>query len=104
MVVPGNVLDVAKMDDPFQCPLTPSPDVGDLPFGHTSGASAIIAAVSLLVQHLRGLLTPADGTSRRLNPAGMRAVLSNPNNGIQLTADKIGPMPNLSMVVSNEFV
>ena len=66
MVVPGNVLDPDKMDDPFQYHLTPSPDVGDVPFGHTSGATAIIAAVSLLVQHLRGLLTPADGTSGRL--------------------------------------
>jgi hypothetical protein len=98
------VLDPDKADDPFQYHLTPSPDVGDVPFGHTSGASAIIAAVSLLVQHLRGLLTPADGTTGRLNPAGMRAVLSNSNNGIQLTADKIGPMPNLSMIVGNEFV
>ena len=104
MVVPGNVLDPDKMDDPFQYHLTPSPDVGDVPFGHTSGASAIIAGVCLLVQHLRALLTPADGTSGRLNSAGMRTLLSNPNNGIQLTADKIGPMPSLSTIISREFV
>jgi hypothetical protein len=104
MVVPGNVLDVAKMDNPFQYHLPPSPDVGDVPFGHTSGASAIIAGVCLLVQHLRAILTPADGTSGRLDAKGMRAVLGNSNNGLQLTADKIGPMPSLSSIIANEFV
>ena len=73
MVVPGNVLELDKMDDPFQYHLTPSPDVGDVPFGHTSGASAIIAGVCLLVQHLRSILTPADGSSGRLDSRGMRA-------------------------------
>jgi hypothetical protein len=34
----------------------------------------------------------------------MRAVLSNPNDGLQLTADKIGPMPSLASIIANEFV
>jgi hypothetical protein len=104
MVVPGNVLDVAMMDDPFQYHLTPSPDVGDVPFGHTSGASAIIAGVCLLVQHLRSILTPAGGSAGRLNSREMRALLSDPNNGLQLTADKIGPVPSLASIIANEFV
>jgi len=58
----------------------------------------------VLVQHLRAFLTPADGSTGRLDSKGMRAMLSNPNNGIQLTADKIGPMPSLSSIITNEFV
>jgi hypothetical protein len=104
MVVPGNVLEPDKMDDPFQYHLPPAPDVGDVPFGHTSGASATIAGVCLLVQHLRSILTPADGSAGPLNSRQMRAVLSNPSNGLQLTADKIGPMPSLASIIANEFV
>ncbi len=104
MIVPGDVFDVTPVDDKHKYHLTPSPDVGDVPFGHTSGASAIIAAVCVLVQHMRAFLTPADGSTGRLNSAGMRALLSNPNNGIQLTADKIGPMPSLSSIITNEFL
>ena len=104
MVVPGDVLDTVPVDNPFKYHLPPSPDVGDVPFGHTSGASAVIAAVCVLIQHMRAFLTPANGSSGRLNAAGMRAVLANPNNGLQLTADKIGPMPSLSSIISNEFL
>lgn len=73
-------------------------------FGGTSGASAIIAGVCLLVQHLRSLLTPI-GSSGRIGPAGMRALLRKPANGTDsfLVNDKIGVMPNLAAIIANEF-
>jgi hypothetical protein len=96
----------AQPDNPFLYFTAPSPDVGDVPFGHTSGAAAIVAGVCLLVQHLRSLLPPADGTTGRLGAAGMRRVLRSDANGTPsfLTSDKIGPMPDLAKIITNEFV
>ena len=93
-------------DNPFLYFLPPSPDVGDVPFGHTSGASAIIAGVCLLVQHLRSLLPSADGTTGRLRPDRMRAILADDANGTAsfLVGDRIGPMPDLEKIIANEFV
>jgi hypothetical protein len=74
---------------------------GILTFGGTSGASAIIAGVCLLVQHLRLLLTPL-GSSGRLGPAGMRALLRKPTNGTAVTGD-LARMPDLAAIIANEF-
>ena len=74
-------------------------------FGGTSGASPIIAGCCLLVQSLRGLLTPKSGTGGKLGPGGMRSMLSDPNNGTAsfLTTDQIGVMPDLKKIITNEF-
>jgi serine protease len=101
VVVPGSF---DQPDNPFLYFLPPSPDVGDVPFGHTSGASAIIAGVCLLIQHLRSILTPADGTTGPLRPDGMRALLQTAANGTLLVPGKIGPMPDLALIIANEFV
>jgi hypothetical protein len=73
-------------------------------FGGTSGASPIIAGCCLLVQHLRSLLTPKSGTGK-LDPGGMRSMLSDPNNGTDsfLVTDRIGVMPDLKKIITNEF-
>ena len=74
-------------------------------FGGTSGASAIIAGVCVLIQHLTAILTPVS-TSGRFDPGGMRTLLRDVNNGTDsfLVTDLIGPMPDLAKVISNEFV
>jgi hypothetical protein len=73
-------------------------------FGGTSGASPIVAGCCLLVQSLRGLLTPKSGTGK-LGPGGMRSLLSDPNNGTAsfLVTDQIGVMPDLKKIITNEF-
>lgn len=73
-------------------------------FGGTSGASAIIAGCCLLVQSLRGLLTPKSGPPR-LDSFGMRQLLSDPNNGTASfeLSDQIGVMPDLEKIIANEF-
>jgi hypothetical protein len=73
-------------------------------FGGTSGASPIIVGCCLLMQSLRGLLTPKSGTGK-LGPFSMRSVLSDPNNGTAsfLTTDRIGVMPDLTKIIANEF-
>jgi serine protease len=74
-------------------------------FGGTSGASAIIAGVCLLTQHIGSILIPASGNTR-LNCAQMRALLRNPANGTSSNspADKIGTMPDLAKIIANEFL
>jgi len=103
VVTPGSF---DQQDNPFLYFTPPSPDVPDTPFGHTSGASAIIAGLCLLVQHLRSLLPSSDGTTGRLRPERMRALLQSDANGTPsfLAGDKIGPMPDLAKIVANEFV
>lgn len=103
VVCPGSF---DQPDNPFLYFTPPSPDVPDTPFGHTSGASAIVAGVCLLVQHLRDLLPSADGTTGRLRPEKMRVLLQNVANGTDsfLVGDKIGPMPDLEKIIANEFV
>jgi Subtilase family len=73
-------------------------------FGGTSGASPIIVGCCLLMQSLRGLLTPKSGTGK-LGPFSMRSVLSDPNNGTAsfLTTDRIGGMPDFKKIIANEF-
>jgi subtilase family protein len=95
-----------EQENPFLYFLTPVPDVGEVPFGHTSGASAIIAGVCLLVQHLRALLPSADLTSGPLDCSGMRRVLQADANGSPSFAisDKIGNMPDLARIIDNEFI
>jgi hypothetical protein len=73
-------------------------------FGGTSGASPIIVGCCLLVQSLRGLLTPKSG-SGKLGPYGLRKLLSDVNNGTPsfLATDQIGVMPDLAKIIANEF-
>jgi hypothetical protein len=100
VVVPGSFDDP---HNPFKYFLPPLPDVGDVPFGHTSGASAIIAGVCLLIQHLRSILTAKDGTTGRLRPDALQALLRNPANGSLMVPGKIGPMPDLALIIANHF-
>jgi hypothetical protein len=86
----------------LKLPLKGVPTVA--PFGGTSGASPIIVGCCLLVQSLRGLLTPKGGTGK-LGPFGMRKLLSDANNGTPsfLVTDEIGVMPDLAKIINNEF-
>jgi hypothetical protein len=60
----------------------------------TSGASAIIAGICLLVQNLAGI-------SSRLDGAQMRQILSDPNNGTAVPG--VGPIPNLGRIIARHF-
>jgi subtilase family protein/LGFP repeat-containing protein len=73
---------------------------GQFGFGGTSGASAIVAGLCLLVQQLR-----AAGPSGRIGPFGMRRILADVANGTDsfLVTDKIGAMPDLAKVIANEL-
>lgn len=68
----------------------------------TSGASAIIAGVCLLVQNLQSLLTPLSGVAGPLRAEVMQRMLSNPANGTT-SPDKIGVMPNFQKILANEY-
>lgn len=74
-------------------------------FSGTSGASAIIAGVCLLIQHLCTVQTPLSHTGR-FDPEGMRELLRNVDNGTDsfLVTDLIGPMPDLAKIINNEFL
>lgn len=73
-------------------------------FGGTSGASAIIAGICLLIQNLQSRLISTSGVLGPLRPLQMRNILSNPENGIPSTLlDQIGVMPDLQKIISNEF-
>jgi Subtilase family/LGFP repeat len=69
-------------------------------FGHTSGASAIIAGVALLAQDLAVRLPSGPG---RLRPPAMRSLLGDPSLGTS-TSDAgtgpIGPQPDLSSIAA----
>jgi serine protease len=67
-------------------------------FGGTSAASAIIAGAALVVQGAFSKLAPA---GRRLSPASMRALLSNPAFGTPCSSpsQNIGSMPDLQLVL-----
>jgi serine protease len=77
---------------------------GERFFGGTSGASPIIVSVCLLVQSLRGILTPTSGKGL-LGPFRMRQMLSDPLNGTAsfTVTDRIGSMPSLALIIANEF-
>ncbi len=66
--------------------------------------SPIVAGCCLLVQSQRGLLTPKSGTGK-LGPGSMHSKLSDPNNGTDsfLVTDRIGMMPDLKKIITNEF-
>ena len=72
-------------------------------FGRTSGASAIITGLCLLIQDLQVLLTPKPGQAGRLGPATMRAIVSNVANGTAVQG-LIGPMPDGAKIIVNEYV
>jgi hypothetical protein len=71
-------------------------------FGGTSGASAIIAGVCLLVQHLKVI---RDGAATRLTSAEVRRIVSAAANGTAsfALADQIGSMPDFAKIIGNEF-
>jgi hypothetical protein len=77
---------------------------GRFGFGGTSGASAIIAGVCVLVQDLRDRL-PVVGPAGRLGPVAMRALLAKRGNGTDsfLVTDRIGVMPDFAKILANEF-
>jgi hypothetical protein len=68
----------------------------------TSGASAIIAGVCLLIQHLQTLMTPTSGNTGPLRPEQMQLMLRNPPNGTR-SPDRIGVMPDFKKIIANEY-
>jgi hypothetical protein len=73
-------------------------------FSGTSGASAIIAGVCLLIQHLCTLLRAKSG-SGKLGAYHMRRMLRDRKNGAGTTgpAENIGCMPDFTRILANEF-
>jgi hypothetical protein len=82
------------------------PDAFLTNFGGTSGASAIIAGVCLLVQDLQLKLQPVSGLPLKLPPLELRRVVSDARNGIAsfLVSDRIGVMPNMQKIIVNEYI
>ena len=70
--------------------------------GGTSGASAIIAGVCLLIQNIQTLMTPTSGITGLLRPADMQRILSKPANGTG-SPDRIGVMPDFKKIITNEY-
>lgn len=75
-------------------------------FSGTSGASAIMAGVCLLIQDLQLRLQPISGLPLKLPPRQLRRVVSKPENGTAslLASDQIGVMPDFQKIIGNEFV
>ncbi|MFE6690632.1 S8 family serine peptidase [Streptomyces sp. NPDC057743] len=74
-------------------------------FGKTSGATAIIAGVCLLVQNLFTTLNPGTGGPGKLGPVRMRNVLTDPRNStVGAPNASIGVMPDLKKLIASEFV
>jgi len=75
------------------------------PASGTSAASAIIAGVCILIQHLQKTVT-GSSTAPPLSPAEMRQVLSDPANGTDSFSinDRIGVMPDFAKILANEFI
>ena len=71
-------------------------------FSGTSAASAIIAGVCLLMQHLQKLMTG----SGPLTPKQMRHILSHLQNGTSSASlfDRIAVMPDFRKIIANEFL
>jgi hypothetical protein len=73
-------------------------------FGGTSGASAIIAGVCLLIQDLQSKLFPLSGIIGPLRPLQMRNMINNPQNGTTSPpSDKIGVLPDFQKIIANEY-
>jgi hypothetical protein len=76
-------------------------------FGGTSGASAIIAGVCLLVQSLQTnpALVPTSGTTGKLGADAMRRMLRKRANGSEslFFEDRIGVMPDFNKILGNEY-
>ena len=102
----GNPSHVNQHDAFFAASDTLTVDgVTHIGFGGTSGASAIIAGVCVLIQHLCTVMTPLNHVGR-LDPDGMRELLRNVDNGTDsfLVTDLIGAMPDLAKIIDNEFL
>lgn len=71
-------------------------------FGGTSGASAILAGVCLIVQNLKSIQS---GVGVRLGSAEMRRILSAAANGTPsfVLSDQVGSMPDLALILANEM-
>jgi hypothetical protein len=88
----------------------PDPDDYNNKFGSTSGASAIIAGVALIVQSLAKAnsfgINPSNST---YSPLEIRSILSDPANGTlsndpnPVTGDRIGVMPDLVKIIDNHM-
>lgn len=76
-------------------------------FGGTSGASAIIAGIVLLVQGLQmnPSLVPTSGITGKLGPEDMRRMLRERANGTEslFRDDLIGVMPDFDKILANEY-
>ncbi len=70
--------------------------------GGTSGASAIIAGVCLLIQNLQTLMTPISGIVGPLRPEQMQLMLRKSSNGTG-SPDRIGVMPDFAKIIVNEY-
>lgn len=71
-------------------------------FSGTSGASAIIAGVAILVQQMM-----SGALGRPLTSVEMRRILGDPANGTASTGgavDRIGAMPDLAKIIANELI
>ena len=75
-------------------------------FRGTSGASAIIAGVCLLIQDLQSRLIPVSGLVGKLGPFALRQMISNPQNGTQplFEQDRIGILPDFKKILANEYI
>jgi subtilase family protein len=83
---------------------------GTFGFGGTSGASAIVAGVCVLVQQLCSILTPAGAPFGKFGPYEMRTLLQQHENCTDLdmnvpaqSSSEIACMPNLAAIIANEF-
>lgn len=72
-------------------------------FGGTSGASPVIVGCAVLMQHLTSLMTRKDGKTGTFDPATLRGLLSDPNNGTA-SADPVGVMPDFQKLIANVFL
>jgi hypothetical protein len=71
-------------------------------FGGTSGASAIIAGVCLLVQHLQSLLPVRPGQAQGTLERSMRSLLNDPAVGHPV-AGSAHPMPDFERLIPRQY-
>jgi Subtilase family len=80
----------------------PDPDDYEGNFGGTSGASAMIAGVALIVQGLAKANGKGDNANRTYSPERLRAILTDPalsTPSANPASDHIGRMPNLVKII-----
>lgn len=75
-------------------------------FGGTSGATAIITGICLLVQNLQILLQPRPGQLGTLGPYKMREILRKDQNTtfVSTTDGFVARMPDMLKILANEYV